>query len=180
MKAKVTQKNPGWLTKVLERHKKLGDKVVAVGFPKGTKGAGAAYPNGTPLLNVAVWNNYGTGPIKPKGKALKIGTDSPMFLKGTAGIPRRDFMTAGAKLMNEKTKPLRKKFVKGINSGKIAPEPVLEQMGLVATSAMQSAMVQLKEPGNAPLTVKLKGSANPLVGKTGLLIGSVAHKVRGA
>ena len=154
MSAKVKQKNPKWLEKLLKRHKAMEGKVVAVGFPRGSEAAGLAYPDGTPLLNVAAWNNF-----------------------GTSRIPRRDFMTVGAKAMNEKTQPIAKKFVKDINSGKIDPDVVLSQMGVVAAGALQLTIRDLKEPPNAPITIRMKGSSNPLV-DTGLLVQSVTFAVR--
>lgn len=150
----VKQKNPKWFEKVLKRHKALGGKVVAVGFPKGTEATGLAYPDGTPLLNVAVWNNF-----------------------GTSNIPRRDFMTKGTQNMNEKASPIAKRFMKDINSGKIEADAVLEQMGVAATGALQLTIRDLKDPPNAPITVRMKGSSNPLV-DTGLLVGSVTFAVR--
>lgn len=148
------QKNPRWLEAVLKRHKKLSGKVVAVGFPKGTESAGLNYPDGTPLLNVAAWNNY-----------------------GTSRMPRRDFMTPGAKLMNEKTAPIAKAFMQDVNSGKINPDTVLEKMGVVATGQLQIAIRDLTDPPNSPITVSMKDSSNPLI-DTGLLLGSVTYIVR--
>lgn len=150
----VKQKNPKWLEKVLARHKKLSGKVVAVGFPRGTDSVGLAYPDGTPLLNVAVWNNF-----------------------GTSRIPRRDYMSAGSKLMNEKAGAIAKHFMQAVNSGKIEAEEVLGKMGVAATGQLQLAIRDLKSPPNSPITVSLKGSANPLV-DTSLLVGSVTWIVR--
>jgi hypothetical protein len=150
----VKRKNPKWAKKLLEKHKKISGKVVAVGFPKGTNAVGVRYPDGTPLLNVAVWNNY-----------------------GTSRIPRRDFMSAGIVSITEKTNPIAKRFAADINSGKIKADTVLEQMGVVAAGALQLTIRDLKDPPNAPSTIRIKKSANPLV-DTGLLIGAVTYIVR--
>lgn len=150
----VKQKNPKWLEAVLKQRKKLTNKVVAVGFPKGTDSAGLSYPDGTALLNVAAWNNF-----------------------GTRHIPRRDFMSAGSKLMNAKTAPIAKRFMKDINSGKINPSTVLDNMGIVAAGQLQLAIRDLTDPPNAPSTIARKGSANPLV-DSGLLVGAVTWVTR--
>ena len=154
MVASVKRKNPKWLESVLKKQKKLTGKVVAIGFPKGTDAVGLSYPDGTALLNVAAWNNF-----------------------GTSRIPRRDFMSAGSKLMHEKTAPIAKRFMKGINSGKIDADTVLRQMGVVAAGQLQIAIKDLTDPPNSPITISMKGSSNPLV-DTGLLVGSVTWVIR--
>ena len=156
MTAKVKQTNPGWLEKVLKRHKDMVGKQVAVGFPKQTDAASAQYPDGTPVLDVAAYNNF-----------------------GTSRIPRRDFMTEGAKKANEKTRPMAKKAMKKINSGTIDAETLLNQMGAVGAAQIQLAIRNLNSPPNSPITVKMKGSSNPLV-DTGLLIQTTTWNVRKA
>lgn len=52
-----------------------------------------------------------------------------------------------------------------------------EALGAALESMMQQDMVDLREPPNHPLTIKKKGSNNPLV-DTGHLVGSVTHEVR--
>lgn len=152
----IKQKNPGWLAKVLKSQKKMTESRVAIGFPKGTEAVSNQYPDGTAVLDVAFWNNF-----------------------GTRRTPRRDFMTAGLKEAIEKTAPIAKASIKNINAGKISANKVLDRMGLVGASQIQLAIRNLREPPNAQSTIDAKRSSNPLV-DTGFMIQSVTHSVRKA
>lgn len=153
MKAGLTtrQTNKGWLKKLRQRYR--NNNVVAVGFPI-SKTGGLAYPDGTPLINVAVWNNF-----------------------GTRTAPRRDFMTLGGQLSVKATKKLREKLVTQVNAGTIDPKGALAILGPVVEAQYQKAIVDLSDPPNAPFTVSQKGSSNPLV-DTGQMAQSVTHVVR--
>lgn len=152
MVATVKQRNPNYISKLLDRYK--SNKTVAVGFPVGTESAGLSYPDGKPLLDVAVDNNF-----------------------GTEVIPRRDFMGPGGALAVERSKPIAKAGVKAVNAGATSLTSVLETMGLVGATAIKQTIVDLREPANAISTITAKGSDNPLV-DTGLLAGSAMHIVR--
>jgi len=152
MGAKVTRKNPGWIDQLRRRYN--NQKVLALGFPIGEPGTGLSYPDGTVLLDVAVYNNF-----------------------GTETIPRRDFFTPGGANAVEAAKPIARAGVKKINRGEATPEEILKKVGPIAQAQMQLAIRDLKEPPNAPSTIAQKGSDNPLV-DTGLLQQSVSHVVR--
>jgi len=152
MVATVKQRNPNYISKLLKHYK--SNKTVAIGFPVGTESAGLTYPDGMPLLDVAVANNF-----------------------GTENHPRRDFMTPGGALAVEKTKQIAKDGMKGVNAGTTTISIVLETMGLVGASAIKQTIVDLREPANSAVTIAAKGSSNPLV-DSGLLSGSTMHSVR--
>ena len=53
-----------------------------------------------------------------------------------------------------------------------------ERCGVVGQGVLQRQIVLLKEPPNAPATIALKGSSNPLL-DTGVLLGSATYRVVG-
>ena len=76
----VEHKNPGFVDQVVQAFDDPPD--IAIGFPMG-KASSIQYPDGTPLIDVAVYNNYGT------------------FNKdGSVHIPPRPFMDVGG--LNQK------------------------------------------------------------------------------
>lgn len=152
MSVTVKQKNPQAIQKILDRYK--SNSVLAVGFPKSEVG-GQAYPDGTPVIDVAIHNNF-----------------------GTERIPRRDFMGPGGQLALKEVAPIARARVAKINTGEKSVEQVLEEMGIKAADQFKKAIKDLKEPPNAPATIKRKGTSNPLVAENNLLMRSVTHVVR--
>ena len=62
-------------------------------------------------------------------------------------------------------------------AGKGLPlDAVLEQVGVVATGAVQEYITELRTPENAPSTIERKGSDNPLI-DTGAMRQSVSYAV---
>jgi len=151
--AKVKQTNPGWLKELAKRYKKGGE--VAIGFPAGTDSVGLSYPDGTLVLDVAVWQQYGV----------------------PGHIPRRDYMGSGGRAASEKAKPIAVHAVRAINRGKVDIESTLNQMGAVGASEISQAIVMLSDPPNAESTIRAKKSSNPLV-DTGLLAGAPTWIIR--
>jgi hypothetical protein len=125
---------------------------VVVGFPDGS----LAYPDGTPVINVAIWNEF-----------------------GTEDIPERAFFRIA---MSENSKKYRIGLVSAgrvaVNSGPKAFNKALTKLGLQAVSDIQDSITTLKTPPNAPTTIKAKSSSNPLL-NTGLMRQSVSFDIRG-
>lgn len=152
MPVKIKHKNPGAIKRLLQRYG--GGIEIAVGLPKGSEGSGAKYPDGTDLLDVAFWNEFGTG-----------------------NIPERPFIRAGVRSNLDEINDLAGDLVKEVNDGKIDLETAGEAIGQVAASGVKNYIVELDSPPNAPETIKAKRSSNPLV-DTGLLNQSITHQVR--
>lgn len=150
MPVKVKETNPGWLDKLRERYE---DAEIAVGLPKGSEGAGVRYPDGTDLLNVAFWNEFGIG------------------------VPERPFIRAGVRANLDSINELAGELVKKVNSGDISIETAAETLGIKAASDVKNYIVELSSPPNSPATIRAKKSSNPLV-DTGLLNQSITHDVR--
>lgn len=148
MTAEVKRKNPDALKKAYDRIGQYGKKEVAVGFPAGHS---QAYPDGTGVASVAAAHVYGIG------------------------VPQRDFMALASRDVRGKSRA----FMKAAASAKTekAADSLLEAAGHAATSAIKAAIVALDTPPNAPSTIAIKGSDNPLI-DTGHMLQSVTHIVR--
>lgn len=132
---------------------------IAVGFPAGKVGS-IQYPDGTPLIDVAVYNNYGT------------------FNKdGTVHIPPRPFLDVGGLKAVEKTKALRIDLMRRVNEGQIPLEEAADIIGAKAASVVRLTIRNFSDPPNAESTIARKKSDNPLV-DTGLLMKSVTWEIR--
>ena len=153
----VEHKEPGFVEKLVNALDDPPD--IAIGFPMG-KASSIQYPDGTPLLDVAVYNNYGT-----------FNED------GSEHIPARPFMDIGGFNAAVGTKKIRKALLQKVREGKIKMEVAANMIGAKAAAIMKNAIRDLKEPPNAPSTVAKKKSANPLV-DTGLLMQSVTWELR--
>ena len=154
MSARVVQKNPGWLDRLLKRYK--DESVLAVGYPASETG-GIKYPDGTPVTLVAAANNFGSQ---------------------SRGIPARPFMEAGAQaaLAGDAGK-VAAELVPLLNEGKITIEEILKQMGPFAEASFKEVFTGVEWEPNAESTIEAKGSAQPLI-DTALLRNSLTHVVR--
>lgn len=137
MSVRVVQKNPNWKKELIRRYKDAAKKEIAVGWPVGTDSVGLQYPDGTPVLLVAFWNQF-----------------------GTKTSPRRDFLGPGGLRATEATKEMREVTVKQINAGK-DPDKLFKQIGSVAVAEVQGAITDLSEPPNAPFTIAQKAHLIP-------------------
>ena len=173
----VKQKNPNWMNEVRKNRRSLLRKKVAIGWPKGTDAVSITYPNGTPVLSVAVWNQFGATARHPGGTRYVIGGDGKSrfvrndFVGPVSGItgpheiniPPRDFMRPGGRNASEKAGAILRKHNKDVNAGKVDGTSLLEQAAAVGVAELQKAITDLSDPPNAPSTVARKKSSNPLV-----------------
>lgn len=147
------------LQKYLEKlsPKELVD--IAVGFPVG-KSASIQYPDGTSVVDVAVYNNYGT------------------FNKdGTVHIPARPFLSIGGLKARQETKRLREQLFKRFNLGTISLQDAANIVGAKAAAIIKKTIRDFDDPPNSPGTIAKKKTNNPLV-DTGLMMQSVTWDVR--
>ena len=145
-------KNPDFFKKLRFRWGKGLD--IAVGIPKGGKSIGTRYPDGTPVLAVAFYNEF-----------------------GTETIPARPFIKNGGRIATKKLEPILKKVIKAVNNDKAKLKNEFEKVGLLAEAIVKKYIVQLKSPPNAQSTIDAKGADNPLV-DTNLMKNSITSQVR--
>lgn len=107
---------------------------VMVGFPAGESEQS--------VINVAVWNHYGTQNIPPRP-----------FMLNAMRKNRRAYIAAikssAAKILN----------------GSITTTQAVEKLGIMAQGHVRKEITELSEPVNAESTIKNKGSSNPLIDK---------------
>lgn len=153
----VKHKKPGLIKKIEKSFEETPD--IAIGFPRG-KASSIQYPDGTPLIDVAVYNNYGT-----------FNND------GSVHIPPRPFMDVGGLQAINQTKQMRLTLWKKVRSGEISAEDAAQIIGSKAAAIMKNTIRDFSDPPNAPSTIAKKKSSNPLV-DTGLLMQSATWDVR--
>lgn len=86
----------------------------------------------------------------------------------TIKIPERSFIRTG---YDENKKDILKdanKLVDDIIAQKTTAKPAMEALGQVIVTKLQKHLTNLKEPPNAPSTIKQKGSSNPLIDESHL------------
>lgn len=161
-------KNPNMLKDMIERLKKA--PTIAVGFPFSLRSrSDAKEPNGASVVDVAIWNNF-----------------------GTETIPERRFMEAAATQIPTQTKSQRLKLVKAVLDGKMPMEQATEILGVEAVMVIRKIINEWQDPPNSPLTInggwitlkngkrchiKGKKANNPLV-DTGLMRNMVTWELR--
>lgn len=146
--ADVTFSGGEKLAKVLKNAGNGGIRSVDIGIF-----ASAKYPDGTPVAAVAAWNEFGTAIIRER-PAIRIANKEN----------EDNLVRLIKKTVDPKTMVITKR-IGGL-------------IGANHQGATQQSIVKLKSPGNAPSTVKAKGSSNPLV-DTGFYKNSVTFKVNG-
>lgn len=95
---------------------------------------------------------------------------------GTEDIPERSYIRATMREHHEKYKSALQKGIQKVASGAMSMEQMLGLIGIEVVKDVQMTMRHLKEPANAPSTIKAKGSANPLI-DTGRLLNSIHFEV---
>ncbi len=110
-------------------------------------------PNGTSLIDVAIWNEY-----------------------GTSRIPQRPFMRIASDNNNEKWSDMAHQMVDMVTDGSINARQAKNVIGVQAVGDIQEVIGSNALQANAPGTIKKKGSAAPLI-DTGRLRQSIKFKV---
>ena len=128
--------------------KELGQLEVRVGYQEG-----ASYPDGTPVINVALWNELGTVHIPPRP-----------FIRQTVDNNEAKFQAQMQSVAN--------KLAKGSTADK-----VLNELGVFAKGLLQKEIKDGEFAPNAPSTIRAKGSDRPLI-DTGLLRQSANYVIK--
>ena len=143
---KVQQRGGKKLRRLLDQASKRRDVTVEVGFF-----SEARYEDGTPVAAVAAWNEF-----------------------GTETIPERRFFR---RALTEVEDGVTKIVKAGIDTEKMVVDDRLAgRVGAYVAGQIQESITALKEPPNAPSTIKEKGGSSPLL-DTGHMRESVTWKV---
>lgn len=92
------------------------------------------------------------------------------------GIPERSFIRAGFDEYQEDIISQAEELLKQVISLKIEPEYFFNGLGHIVVGFIQRYLTDLSTPPNAPYTIKMKGSSNPLI-DSGQLRDSITFKV---
>ena len=165
MNIKVTARTTGGrkLQQTLTKAKQARSvKELAVGFFNT-----ARYPDGTPVTNVAAWNEF-----------------------GTRTIPERPYFRQAIKTMTPKVDRFLHRRVDPKTP--VVDRPLAGQVGELAKAEIQTSIRNLRQPPNSPVTirggwvstpsgkpylVKGKGSSNPLI-DTGFMRISTSYQIK--
>jgi hypothetical protein len=112
----------------------------------------ATYEDGATVLEVAIWNEF-----------------------GTSRIPARSFLRAWFDENRDEAKELWEALLKQVALGKITREVAIERFGLHCVGQIQERIASNIPPPNADSTVKRKGSSVALI-DTGQLRSSITFK----
>lgn len=163
------------LSEAVERRLKeiaanIGHGSVSVGFL-----SGATYPDGTPVAQVAFWNEFGT-----KGRAFGESPHPEAVAEGirkepslVGGIPPRPFFRLMvAKHSDDWADGLGKALIATKGDGPRA----LALMGEEIKGQLTQSINDLTTPPLAPSTIRRKGFSKPLI-DTAHMIDSIAYRV---
>lgn len=132
---KVKQKHPEAMRELKKRLEQISRKRVVAGFPKGKLNNPHYEPEpgepgpGPSIIDVAIWNNFGIG------------------------VPRRDFMTPASKAWQEYFALMVEMASNALLTGKQDIDEFLDNMGIEGASFVSDAIVKLKRPPNAYVTI---------------------------
>jgi len=93
---------------------------------------------------------------------------------GTGRIPARPFMSTSFDENRTKINDLISKEYDKILSGTMTTKKALALTGEWMTGVVKKKITDIKEPKNAPFTIKMKKSSNPLI-DTGHMRASITH-----
>lgn len=128
---------------ILNKVKNAKAIAVKVGFLE----SAAEYPDGTSVVDVAVWNEYGTDKI-----------------------PSRPFFRQAWNANQEKYKQQLITFYKNyLTSKNVDMDSFFSKLGSDVQQDIMKSIVELREPPNAPATIMAKKSNNPLIDTSHML-----------
>lgn len=125
---------------------------VRVGFPKGSAGS---YPDGTDVVDVALWNEF-----------------------GTSRIPERPFFRTAIDKNQKKYIKWGRDLARKVLEGRVNVFRAMGLLGEEAKADIQMSITRWRTPANSEATIQMKGSSKPLI-DTGQMRSSVTYKVEG-
>ena len=141
-------------------------KHIDLKFPRGPKRVKVGFPAGeasSDIIMRAIWNHYGTA-----GGASGGGWGGP--------IPPRPFLLNSVRKNRSKYLTAMRSSAAQIIRGRSSLSEVLTKLGIVGQGDVQQEITDLRTPPNSPVTIRLKGSSNPLI-DTGEMRSKVTCKV---
>ncbi len=188
-KVSVKQTNPNWAKEMAERVAGLAGKAVAAGFPKGSASGSETYDNGASVLDVAIWNQFGTKnpggqpyfKDKKTGEIIYVSRNHPrasrMAKTKPFNVPARPFMDNAVIRLQEDKEEIGAEIARQVVDGEIDADTALAKVGLFAENAIREAITDDTYEPNSPFTIARKKSSKPLI-DTGKMRQAVTSQVR--
>lgn len=165
----VTIKSTNKIPELLKNLKKLGHKEIQVGLFGNDDSElvmiGAVHEYGTEIKvtpKMRAWFAYNGYPLKQSTEKIVI--------------PERSFLRSG---FDENINKIAKKIedlLPSVLENEVDSKVFMDAIGLEFASLIQKKIRDLQTPPNSAMTVKKKGSSNPLI-DTGRLVESIRYKV---
>lgn len=115
----------------------------------------AAYPDGTPIVDVAIWNEF-----------------------GTETAPARPFMKNAFNKNNEKWfKLFNKMLMQQVAANKLDIKQIFNTIGLVMQGDIRDSIVKGNYVPNSPTTIAIKGKDSTLR-DTNVMLNAVQYEVK--
>ena len=148
--AHVTDKDFGY-KRAIKSISALGGRGVAAGMLANS----GKEKDGADLVDVAIWNEY-----------------------GTKHIPSRPFLRQATDKNLDKWLDLSEKLAGGVLDGRVSPQQLLNLVGVRAKADIQNEIRDGDFVPNAPATIRRKGSSQPLI-DTGRMRQSINYRIEG-
>lgn len=140
---------------IAKRRQARGPRGVEVGFYDT-----ARYPDGTPVTNVAAWNEYGTTRVV-RGTEVQHSPPRPFFRNSNARVSDRV-----RRYIHNNVDPKTLTLTRSQGAS----------VGTILVNDLQNSIRELRVPENRPSTIAIKGTSNPLV-ESGFMLRSVTYKL---
>lgn len=122
------------------------------------------------VIELGLWNNVTYANGEPVSQIASWNT------KGTKYIPARDFFAYYREDIRQEAKKIALDITRKFNAGQDITTDV-NIMGIQGANILRNAITDLREPPNAPSTIRQKKSSNPLI-DTGLMRQAVTWKIK--
>lgn len=147
---KIVETDMGW-NAIVKELKKLNNTIIEVGVLENAP----RYKN-TNMASVAFWNEHGTKHIPP----------APVHAPSLEG-----------KNLNELIKKEKELIDKLESKNGISADKVADETGKYQAKKVKQMIIDIKEPSNAPSTIKRKGKDDRLIDK-GMYRDNITHRVK--
>ncbi len=116
-----------------------------------------------PFVKIGIQSDAGNHPSSKAGDIVTVVSIATFNEFGTSKIPERSFIRST--MDEEKAGLIRKTraLFFQMASGRMTTKRALSILGQLITAKIKRKITVLKKPPNAPITIKRKGSSNPLI-----------------
>ena len=152
-------------------------KYLSIPLSKKYKGVSPRSVEGLFVLKSKNGNLFLAKTKNRKGKKKNGDVELCYWLTKEVDIPERAFIRGGFDENKPDIESKGMQLISSLMNHDTDLDIVFETLGEYSASKLKSYLVDLKSPANSALTVKLKGSSNPLV-DTGRLRDSISYRVK--